>query len=453
MLDSYIIGSSSRLSPEAPVPVLNKPRQDSRLGGAANVAFNLRQLGGTCKLFTLVGDDGYANILMKILEEEQIACELSVDPLRETTVKQRIISNGQQLARVDYETKKAFFHSDSWYAKIALALDAASIVILSDYNKGCLSDCPKIIDLCLQKNIPVIVDPKGSDFKKYSGATILTPNEAELFEVIGYCHDEDELHLKVGELILELGLEALLLTRSSKGMTLFHNGTASNFAARARDVIDVTGAGDTVIATLAAFLSRGFKLREAVYHANVAAGLVVAKSGTSAVTYSEIRAELVEGAASKIVDQGMLDSIYSYWKNTGETIVFTNGCFDILHVGHVDYLTKAKALGTKLVVAVNADISVKKLKGASRPVNSEEERMHLLSSLQCVDAVVKFTEETPEQLYNRFLPDILVKGGDYDVSDVVGATRTLANGGQVKIVPIEFKTSTSAIIKKLQSID
>jgi len=453
MLDKYIKGISLRLSPEAPVPVLNSPTIETRLGGAANVAFNLRKLGASCSLFTLVGNDNDAETLKVNLHAEGIDYAPSVDPSRETTVKLRVISNGQQLVRVDYETKAPFQHNEVWYEKIASKISEASVVILSDYNKGCLSNCAKIIDFCLARNVPVIVDPKGCDFSKYLRATLLTPNEAEILEIIGPWNNETDLREKVFRLIEDLELKGLLLTRSSKGMTLFYDGISSNFSVRARDVIDVTGAGDTVVATVAAFLSRGFNLKDAVYHANVAAGLVVAKNGTSTVTYDEIRGELFDRFTSKIMDHDSFESIYNHWKKIGETIVFTNGCFDILHVGHVDYLVKSKKLGTKLVVAVNNDKSVKKLKGDSRPINGEEERMHLLSSLQCVDAVVMFSEETPEQLYNRFVPDILVKGGDYDVSNIAGATRTIQNGGQVKIIPIEHQISTSAIIEKLQLSD
>lgn len=452
MIDRYIYGSSSRLSPEAPVPVLNSIKEQNRLGGAANVARNLRHLGGMCTLFTLVGDDDDSKLIAEMLDEKGIDYEFSIDKSRQTTVKSRIISNGQQLVRVDYETKKPFLHKAVWYEKLEKKLKTAEIVIISDYAKGCISECQRIIDLCLKQNVPIIVDPKGASFNKYSHATLLTQNEAEIAEVIGHTSSEEDLRVKVFQLILELGLGALLLTRSEKGMTLFHSNEVINFKARTREVIDVTGAGDTVIAALATFMANGSSLEDATYRANVAAGIVVGKHGTSAVTLDEINLEIDGNVRSKVMDQDALERVIATWKENGETVVFTNGCFDILHVGHADYLSKAKSLGSKLIVFVNSDHSVKRLKGHERPINNEEQRMKLLASLHCVDAVCVFTEDTPEKIYNRLIPDILVKGGDYETSEIVGASVTTQNGGKVVTIPIEYQTSTSALITRLNSI-
>ena len=452
MLDRYISGTASRVSPEAPVPVINMPRTEDRLGGAANVAVNVTMLGGSCDLFGLLGSDRDADLLKDKADNFGLWHFMSHDKHRPTTVKLRVVSQGQQLARVDYESPAPFVHAEEWYKVFEERLNGAKNVILSDYNKGCLSDPQRLIDICRNKGLPVIVDPKGSDFSKYLGATIITPNEKELQDVVGHYQSEDELQKKVEKLICDLNIIGVLLTRGPQGMSYFTQNNVIHFSSKAKEVLDVTGAGDTVISALATFMAKGFDLESSINLANIAAGLVVGKSGTNYVSLSEIEVASDPLILPKALNHEQLKNQIDKWKSEGEKLVFTNGCFDILHVGHVDYLMKAKKLGSKLIVALNSDASVKLLKGNERPVNTENQRATVLSALMCVDAVVIFDEETPEQFYNNFVPDILVKGGDYAIDEIIGADVTFANGGVVEVIAIEHFQSTSQIIEKLKAL-
>jgi D-beta-D-heptose 7-phosphate kinase/D-beta-D-heptose 1-phosphate adenosyltransferase len=325
---------------------------------------------------------------------------------------------------------------------------------LSDYAKGCLIDCPSIIKKAQQFNVPVFIDPKGDDYSKYSGAFLLTPNMHEFELVVGRCTNEQDLFEKAHTLLKELSLQALLLTRSEKGMTLFlQDGSHQHFNAEAKEVFDVTGAGDTVIATLASAIASQKTLTEAVTLANTAASVVVGKMGTVAISPLDLKVALEKNSINPcgITNLEQLQQAVAFEKALGKTIVFTNGCFDILHAGHVQYLQEAAALGDRLIVGVNGDASVKRLKGEERPINTVQDRMSVLSSLAAIDWVIDFDEDTPEHLLKCLLPDILVKGGDYNIEGVVGGDIIINNGGKVAVLLLQEGVSTTLIIDSIKS--
>ncbi len=332
-------------------------------------------------------------------------------------------------------------------------LSACSAVVLSDYAKGCLSDPQTLITAARAANKPIIVDPKGSDFNKYRGATVLTPNMAEFQAVVGTCESEQQLIDKGLQLLDDLDLQALLVTRSEHGMTLIEKGCKEfHLPAKAREVYDVTGAGDTVVATMAAAIGTGASLRDACILANAAAGVVVAKLGTSTVNIEELKQAVSkdEQVGTGVMSQAQLQIAVQEAKSRGERLVMTNGCFDILHAGHVSYLEAAARLGDRLIVAVNSDASVRQLKGQGRPVNNLERRMAVIAGLASTDWIVDFHEDTPERLISEILPDILVKGGDYKPEDIAGGRQVIANGGEVKVLNFEDGVSTTNIINRIK---
>lgn len=456
MLDRYWYGSSSRISPEAPVPVVNVDRYENRAGGAANVALNLASLGIECDLVGIVGQDEAGQTLEQLLKDKNIDPRFIVSEELPTITKLRILSRHQQLLRVDFEKGYDKVDQGSLLSTLRKCMRDTKVVICSDYGKGALSSVQTMIKECRSKNIKVLVDPKGTDFSRYSGATLLTPNMSEFEAVVGKVKDNDDLEKKALKLIKEFSLEALLVTRSEDGMSLIVPGKdALHIPTYAREVYDVTGAGDTVIATLAASLASGCDLPLACAIANRAGGIVVGKLGTSTVTPRELD-EVINGRSHSCKHMGVMseDEVVeevAFLKQKGKRVVMTNGCFDILHKGHVDYLQKARALGDVLIVAVNSDESVQTLKGPTRPIVPLENRMDVLAALGCVDMVVPFSEETPQRLIARILPDILVKGGDYKVEQIAGHKEVLANGGSVKILNFVDNCSTSNIVKKIQS--
>lgn len=456
MLDRYWYGSSNRISPEAPVPVVNVDRYENRAGGAANVALNLASLGIECDLVGIVGQDEAGQTLEQLLKDKNIDPRFIVSEELPTITKLRILSRHQQLLRVDFEKGYDKVDQGSLLSTLRKCMRDTKVVICSDYGKGALSSVQTMIQECRYKNIKVLVDPKGTDFSRYSGATLLTPNMSEFEAVVGKVQDNDDLEKKALNLIKEFSLEALLVTRSEDGMSLIVPGKdALHIPTYAREVYDVTGAGDTVIATLAASLASGCDLPLACAIANRAGGIVVGKLGTSTVTPRELD-EVINGRGHSCKHMGVMseDEVVeevAFLKQKGKKVVMTNGCFDILHKGHVDYLQKARALGDVLIVAVNSDESVQTLKGPTRPIVPLENRMDVLAALGCVDMVVPFSEETPQRLIARILPDILVKGGDYKVEQIAGHKEVLANGGSVKILNFVDNCSTSNIVKKIQS--
>lgn len=452
MLDKYLFGATGRISPEAPVPVVHIQSSDDRPGGAANVAVNLSALGAATSLIGVVGDDASGDTLRRVLSDRSIDCDFVKVEDRPTITKTRVQSRGQQLIRLDQENAKPL--SDGRMTEqLAASLGGVGAVILSDYGKGALSDVRAMIVACKAASVPVFVDPKGTDFTKYRGAFLLTPNQGEFEAVAGVCESDEELVARGTAMVEELELSALLITRSEKGMLLLESGSEPLFlSTEAREVFDVTGAGDTVIATLAASVAAGESLASAANLSNIAAGLVVRKIGVATVTPSEIRVALHRrGQGGRgLFTEPELKSAIDEAKSRGERVVMTNGCFDILHAGHVSYLEEAKSLGDRLVVAVNDDASVKRLKGETRPVNPLEDRMLVLAGLASVDWVVPFSEDTPAALIENMLPDVLVKGGDYAVDEIAGGKAVLESGGEVRVLAFKDGRSTSGIIERLK---
>ncbi len=452
MLDRYLFGSTGRISPEAPVPVVHVHETDDRPGGAANVAINLASLGARTSLVGVVGNDDAAASLTRTLNGREIACDFVVDDDRPTITKTRVQSRGQQLIRLDQEVATPL-SGGAVGDRLAATLKGAGAVILSDYGKGALHEVTRMIRDCRDADVPVLVDPKGTDFSKYRGAFIITPNQSEFEAVAGKCDSDEELVDKARLMLADLELDALLVTRSEKGMLLVETDAEPLFlSTQAREVFDVTGAGDTVIATLAAAVANGQPLAIAAALANVAAGLVVRKIGVAAVTPGEMRVALHQrGQGGRgLVDLAELASMVAESRQRGECIVMTNGCFDVLHAGHVAYLEEAKSLGDRLIVAINDDPSVRRLKGESRPINSLQDRMLVLAGLAAVDWVVPFSGDTPAIPIDAVLPDVLVKGGDYNPEDIVGGKMVLANGGEVRVLTFRDGHSSSRIIDKLR---
>lgn len=451
MLDRYLFGSTGRISPEAPVPVVHIHETDDRAGGAANVAVNLASLGVSTRLVGVVGCDDAAEALQAIMTSRDIECDFHRSEDRPTITKTRVQSRGQQLIRLDQESAVAM-SGDAVEAILRKSIEGAGAVILSDYGKGALTDVSSMIDACREASVPVLVDPKGTDFSRYRGATMITPNQGEFEAVAGPCHDDEQLVERARQMLDELNLSAILVTRSEKGMLLLEAGQEPLFlSTQAREVYDVTGAGDTVIATLAGALASGENLASAAALANIAAGLVVRKIGVATVTPGEISISLHQrGQGGRgLVGPQELQLMVAESRERGERVIMTNGCFDVLHAGHVSYLEEAKSLGDRLIVAVNDDDSVRRLKGESRPINALEDRLLVLAGLAAVDWVVPFSDDTPASLIAAVLPDVLVKGGDYKPEDIVGGNEVLQNGGEVRVLAFRDGHSSSRIINKL----
>lgn len=453
MLDRYWHGATSRISPEAPVAVVKVQNTKDSPGGAANVALNLAALGSAASVVGLLGDDETGRKLETSLNAAGVLCDFHRVADKPTITKLRVISRHQQLIRLDFEEPFAAEDAANLEAKVEALLDNVSVLVLSDYKKGALSQVQRLIQLARKAQVPVMVDPKGDDFTIYRGATLLKPNQHEFEAIVGHCASEQQLVEKGQKLLDELELESLLITRGEHGMTLLRKGEVEqHFPARARDVFDVTGAGDTVIAVVAAAVAAGSPLPEAVALANVAAGLAVAKLGTAAISAPELRREIqLDGGIDRgVMTRQQLLLAVADAKAHGEKIVFTNGCFDIIHAGHVGYLKQAKEQGDRLIVAINGDASVTRLKGQGRPINPIDRRMAVVAGLESVDWVVSFDEDTPESLLRELQPHVLVKGGDYGVDQVVGAEIVRAYGGEVRVLGLEENCSTSAIVSKIQ---
>lgn len=452
MLDRYLFGSTGRISPEAPVPVVHVHETDDRPGGAANVAVNLASLGVTTRLIGIVGHDDAADSLRSILKGRDIACDFHAVRNRPTSTKTRVQSRGQQLIRLDQEETTAM-PGDAVLRLLRKSIKGAGAVVLSDYGKGALADVAAMISACREAGVPVLVDPKGRDFEKYRGASVITPNQAEFEAVAGDCSSDEQLVDRARAMLDDLELDALLVTRSEKGMLLLEADMEPVFlSTQAREVFDVTGAGDTVIAMLAGAIASGQSLTSSAALANVAAGLVVRKIGVAAVTPGEISVALHERGQGGRGPLGVneLKLVAAQSRERGERIIMTNGCFDVLHAGHVAYLEEAKSLGDRLIVAVNDDASVRRLKGDTRPINTLEDRLLVLAGLAAVDWVIPFSGDTPASLIAEVLPDVLVKGGDYKPDDIAGAKDVLRNGGEVRVLAFRDGHSSSRIIDKLR---
>jgi D-beta-D-heptose 7-phosphate kinase/D-beta-D-heptose 1-phosphate adenosyltransferase len=447
MLDRYWSGDTRRISPEAPVPVVHVARAEDRPGGAANVALNLAALGSRVTLTGVTGDDEAADILSAGLSERGIQTRIHRRADVPTITKLRVLSHHQQLIRLDFEAPLTPLGEDPLPRLISTALGESDLMVLSDYAKGTLADPEQLIEAARALGKPVLVDPKGLDFARYRGATLLTPNRAELEAIVGVCSDDVALVERGQRLRADLRLEAMLVTLGERGMLLLRADTeALHLPTRAREVFDVTGAGDTVIATLAAALGAGVELSEACALANCAAGVAVGKLGTATVAARELQRAYQGNEWHTLLDQDALLDAVETARSAGERIVMTNGCFDILHEGHVAYLQQAKRLGDRLIVAVNDDASVSRLKGPDRPINRVEQRMAVLAGLASVDWVCAFGEDTPEALICRVKPDLLVKGGDYRPEEIAGAECVRANGGEVRVLDLLPGRSTTRIL-------
>lgn len=461
MLDKYIWGKTSRISPEAPVQVVEVERDELRLGGAGNVVNNLLSLGCQVVVASVIGADEDGRKLTDLLAQR------GVDPSgvlqsaqRITSRKSRVLASHQQMLRIDRESicEITQAEQDALLTYVAEKLADVKAVLLSDYLKGVLSPTllRQLIDLCRQAGIPVVVDPKGGDFSRYCGATLLTPNRREAEVATGIIIKDQESLLQAGAALLSRQqLGALLLTRSEEGMSLFTAGDkVQHLPTEAREVFDVSGAGDTVVAVVGAALAAGQPLEKAAWLANLAAGIVVGKLGTSTVSPAEILNEFSRRnyqPEGKILSRENLAVVLEPLRIAGKQIVFTNGCFDLLHAGHVKYLQQARALGDLLVLGLNSDCSIRRLKGGKRPLLDETERAQILAALHCIDYLTIFAEDTPLDLLQVVQPQVLVKGGDYLPEEVVGKELVESYGGRVELIQFVDGKSTSSIIDKVLS--
>ena len=458
IIDRYIVGEVERISPEAPVPVLRHAQRYERPGGAANVAMNLAGLGCQAFLCGFWGADSEQAELFRQLTAASIDTAGVVSSSRATISKTRIVARTQQLLRLDIESRAPVppEESERLEARAVELVKKVHAVILSDYAKGVLTaeSCAVIIRAARAAGIPILVDPKSRDLSKYSGATTVCPNLAELSLATGVAADDTDRLLAAAHVQMqEHDFKFLTITMSEKGIRILGPDADYYSPARAREVFDVSGAGDTVIATLAAALAGKLPIQTAVDLANLAAGIVIGKTGTVPIARHELIAELTPSSgivsAEKILDLDRIQHRVAEWRAAGETVVFTNGCFDLLHVGHITLLEECHRFGSKLVLGLNSDSSVCALKGPSRPIVGERERARVMAALAAVDAVVLFSGETPLELIRALKPDVLVKGGDYTIETVVGHEDVIANGGRVEIIPTVEGFSTTNILKKL----
>ena len=459
MLDRFWRGAATRISPEAPVPVVKVADVDDRPGGAGNVAINLAALGVETTLSGLVGDDEHAKQLRSAVEEKGVRWSVMPCPA-DTIVKLRVLSRNQQLIRMDFEAPLDDYADESFLQYASNLIAEHDVVLLSDYAKGTLTNVEALISACRVLNTPVLVDPKGADFSRYTGATLITPNLSEFEAVAGACHQDDTvISARARDLCEQHGFEAVLVTRSERGMTLqSKEGEPLHLPALAREVFDVTGAGDTVISAMAAGLASQDSLENSTRLANVAAGLVVGKVGTATVTREELQGALLHSGGDNqdlpafgVVTEQEAAAAVARLKGEGQRVVMTNGCFDLLHPGHVTYLSQAAALADVLIVAVNDDASVTRLKGPDRPINGIDSRMSVLAGLRSVSYVVPFSEDTPARLIEAISPDVLVKGGDYAINEIAGHEHVMESGGEVIILEFVEGFSTTATIKRIST--
>jgi D-beta-D-heptose 7-phosphate kinase/D-beta-D-heptose 1-phosphate adenosyltransferase len=458
MIDRYIYGAVERISPESPVPVLHTHRDFMVIGGAGNVARNIKSLGGSVDLMSVCGHDATGAQLEALCNEAFNGSFLIEEATRKTTLKTRFVAQGQQLLRVDDEVNTPLLQSscEAIYTHIEKHIERYTMLVLSDYAKGFFTPelIQKLISFAKSHNLPVIADPKGKDFSRYAGATVITPNLKELCDAMGSALTTTEAQVEAARHIQkEHNIEHVLLTLGSGGMLLIEDTKAPQLIeAQAREVYDVSGAGDTVVATLAVALSSGCMLTRSAHLANAAAGIAVGKVGTSTVTRSELEAFTTThkvNASTKVMDLPTLVEQVKNWRRQGLRVGFTNGCFDLLHQGHLTVLQESAATCDRLIVAVNTDCSVKQLKGPTRPMHDEQTRTAVLAALEMVDAVVLFDDETPFNLIHAVIPDTLIKGGDYTPQTVVGADIVQANGGRVVIVDILAGHSTTSTITRM----
>ena len=461
MLDQFVYGDVRRISPEAPVPVLRVDRTRSALGGVGNVGTNLSTLGAEVGLVAVVGDDEHADTVEQLVAEQGITAHLFRVTCRKTSLKTRFIADSQQVLRVDHETTDTIEHELG--ARVVQSLtdviSSYDVVVVSDYAKGFLTDdlLANLFQLAKRASVPVLVDPKGGNYQRYRGATAVTPNTKEIGELSAAALDDDQSFSDSAKALLEAGrFEAVLVTRGPQGMTLATRDQCTHLTARARQVFDVSGAGDTVIATLAAARAVGASWLQSAQLANQAAGVVVEKIGTAVVELSELHAAVTNEAENtprrKIVALAGAEERVARWRAQGLTIGFTNGCFDLLHPGHLALLEQAAEACDRLIVGLNSDASVTRLKGDGRPVQNQSARSIVLASVETVDLVVIFDGDTPLPEIDALAPDVLVKGADYKESEVVGADIVKSRGGRVLLATLVDGQSTSATVNQLSSM-
>ena len=452
MLDQYWLGDSARISPEAPVPIVNIREMSNRLGGASNVAMNVSALGASVTLIGIAGNDENADKLEALLQGTNIHSKIIRKDNFKTLTKLRAVSRNQQLLRLDFENENYITDTADVVSTFSNLINDYDVAIISDYGKGTVNQVEEIIKIASKNNKKVVIDPKGDDYKKYYNASVITPNFSEFQQIVGPCEDEAEIESKATELCNGLSLDALLITRSEKGMSLFIRGKPPfHIPTEAKEVYDVTGAGDTVVALLASALAADFSLEDAVKAANLGAGVSVSKFGTVSVTIDELKTSLYmrTSLGKSITDLNELKQKVLIAKQNNEKIVFTNGCFDLLHHGHVACLRDAKSQGDRLVVAINDDDSVKRLKGESRPVCGIHNRVAVLEELNCIDWIIPFSEDTPLELIKALQPDIFVKGGDYKKEELAEYSLVTSYGGEVVISPYIKGCSTTTIIESI----
>ncbi|MCK5687249.1 D-glycero-beta-D-manno-heptose-7-phosphate kinase [bacterium] len=461
MVDHYLWGTVNRISPEAPVPVVHVKTETFNLGGAGNVVNNLLAFGCAVSAGGMVGKDKDGDFILDELRKNNVNTDAFLKKGDYQTIKKcRIIAEHNHVVRFDRETISDIseLEEELLLGKLNGKLDQFDCIILSDYGKGLLTNrlCQKIINKCLEMKIPVIVDPKGSDYSKYFGATLVTPNKKEASRAAKIDIIDDESLKSAGiKLLTDLNLDYVVITLSKDGMALFNKNGMEKIPAIARDVYDVTGAGDTVIAGLAYSFSNNISLRHGCEFANKAAAIVVGQVGPATATIKEIEEfnYINNVYPEKIIERRKLGKIVEQYRENSKKIVFTNGCFDIIHAGHVFYLKEARKFGDVLIIGLNSDSSVKILKGESRPIFDQNERASVLSALQMIDHIVIFSEETPQNLIDEIIPDVLVKGGDYVKEEIVGYTTVIENGGQVEVVKFVEGQSTTSVIELINSLN
>lgn len=462
MLDRYWTGDSQRISPEAPVPVVKISDLDDKVGGAANVARNIAHLDGKVTLMGIIGNDENGERLNHLLADESVTSKLLVQDDQPTIAKLRVISRQQQVVRLDFEESFATKHAAALVDAFKAELENHEFVVFSDYNKGSLQFVTEMIKMARDAGKTVLIDPKSKDLSTYSGASVITPNKTEFVAAGGLVSSEEAIVESAHAIMNDCNIDSILLTRSEQGMSAITRDKKVDMPAQVLEVSDVTGAGDTVIATLAMMMASGLELADAAKIANLAAGIVVSKLGAATVSpeelYQVVNKHLFSSKQSHY--QTPFDDVLQhikFAKQSGERIVFTNGCFDILHAGHVHYLEQAKALGDRLVVGLNNDASITRLKGEGRPVNPLAQRATVISGLASVDWVIPFGEvngdefdDTPYRLIEQVSPDVLVKGGDYTPESIVGADLVQQRGGEVAVIEFVDGCSTTKIIEKIK---
>ena len=459
MLDRYWHGDTARVSPEAPVPIVKVSDFEDKAGGAANVAKNIVHLGANASLLGIVGDDDNGQSLKASLEKDGISSLLVKQDQAPTITKIRVLSRSQQVVRLDIEQSFSQQHADLLSAEFEALIDQFEMVLFSDYNKGSLANIGSMINVAKKAGKTVLVDPKSKDLADYAGADFVTPNLTEYYAAGGIAGDEEQIDHCAKQIIADCKIGAMLLTRSERGMSLITPIEKHDYPAQTLEVADVTGAGDTVISTLAVMLGTQMPVPKAVEIANIAAGITVTRLGAATVSPEELSSRLtayLESTGERY--HPPIDEVFQridQARRRGDKIVFTNGCFDILHAGHVRYLAQAKTRGDKLVVGLNNDDSISRLKGADRPINTLEERATVLTALASVDWIIPFgaadENDTPANLIQKLKPDVLVKGGDYSIDEIAGADFVLANGGTVEVLEFINNCSTSSVISKIKA--